>query len=444
MADNNSDSEDPTAAELLNQLDDISTGAPDEGEILDDAMLATDSITAVDEQAITADTITEATPTITAPTITAPPGSRKRGVATAARTTSSSKKKKASAQCRKGARVKIKRSLLFHVLEHDDQKEKLEGHSNSRNFFGTFLSGSGKTGCKIRFDDLPAGNQDVNVKRRNLITVLEDGEEEKEHDHTNQLAEELAETHPPTAAKEAPAKNSTDKLCALDAETIAAATVFGLKWGQGEDKVVNWKMLGDNEHITEDPLIIPDSVVHDSPACATELTDVTDLNKLFFDEFFPSVVGHAKIIDKFHADPRSPFHTAVKNDRIAFHDPEADDPDWTVKQACALMIAAASEIENGVENLWKRGPSGGRHDHPDFGKHMAINHFVTAFQSAAPCCWCDEKHWHVDKRDGTWDVFQPCLEKMNSRRAKLLATMLLTLDESMCGWRPKTSKFGFF
>ncbi len=88
--------------------------------------------------------------------------------------------------------------------------------------------------------------------------------------------------------------------------------------------------------------------------------------KLFFDEFFPSV--DAKIIDKFHADPRSPFHTAAKNDRIALHDPEADNPDWKVKQACTLMIAAASEIENGVENLWKCGPSGGRHDHPDFGK----------------------------------------------------------------------------
>jgi hypothetical protein len=161
MADNNSDGEDPATAELLNRLDDISTGAPDEGKILDDATLATDSTTAADEQeAITADTITEATP---APTITAPPGSRKRGVATAAGVTSSSKKKKASAQCRKGARVKIKRSLLFHILQHDDQKRKLEGCGNSRNFFGIILSGSGKTGCKIRFDDLPAGAQDVNA-----------------------------------------------------------------------------------------------------------------------------------------------------------------------------------------------------------------------------------------------------------------------------------------
>jgi hypothetical protein len=63
------------------------------------------------------------------------------------------------------------------------------------------------------------------------------------------------------------------------------------------------------------------------------------------------------------------------NDKIKFEDPEAEDPDWKVKQAYTLMIAAALEIENGVENMWKRGPSGGRHDYPDFGKYMPINHF---------------------------------------------------------------------
>jgi hypothetical protein len=65
----------------------------------------------------------------TAPSnLTTPPsnsgGSRKRGVATTARaSTSSTKKKKfAAAQCRKGARVKVTRSNLFHVLEHDEQR----------------------------------------------------------------------------------------------------------------------------------------------------------------------------------------------------------------------------------------------------------------------------------------------------------------------------------
>jgi hypothetical protein len=70
----------------------------------------------------------------TAPPIRATPPSnsgcsRKRGVATTAHaTTSSSKKKKVAAQCCKGARVKVTRSNLFHVLEHDEQRETLKGY----------------------------------------------------------------------------------------------------------------------------------------------------------------------------------------------------------------------------------------------------------------------------------------------------------------------------
>ena len=127
----------------------------------------------------------------------------------------------------------------------------------------------------------------------------------RKHDHTNQLAaEELAEIQAPSGRKGEPAKESTDSFCSLANETIATSKQFGLKWGKGDDEVINWKILPDNEHITDDPLLIPDSVEYASPACEIKLTEVTDLNALFFDEFFPSVVGHGKIIDEFHADPR--------------------------------------------------------------------------------------------------------------------------------------------
>jgi hypothetical protein len=53
-----------------------------------------------------------------------------------------------------------------------------------------------------------------------LITVLEDGEEEKEHDHINQLAEELAEARPQPAPKEAPAEESRNRLCALETDML--------------------------------------------------------------------------------------------------------------------------------------------------------------------------------------------------------------------------------
>jgi hypothetical protein len=73
------------------------------------------------------------------------------------------------------------------------------------------------------------------------------------------------------------------------------------------------------------------------------------------------------------------------NNKIQFKDTQAEFPDWKVKEAYTLMIAAALEIENGVHNCWKSGPSGGCHDYPDFGKYMPINHFKE-FQAAAPYC----------------------------------------------------------
>ena len=106
------------------------------------------------------------------------------------------------------------------------------------------------------------------------------------------------------------------------------------------------------------------------------------------------------------------------------------------------MIAAATEAEAGVENLWKKGPSGGRHEHPDFGQYISQKMFKL-FQAAAPYCWCDKSHWFEERRDKSWAIFEPCLNQYNSRRKNMLkAVLLLMLDESMSGWRPKTSRLG--
>jgi hypothetical protein len=112
------------------------------------------------------------------------------------------------------------------------------------------------------------------------------------------------------------------------------------------------------------------------------------LGNVFFTKFFPSFIGHAKIIDEYHADPRSPYYSTVNNDNIIFHDENAQDPDWKVQKAYLLLIAAASEVVNGMENLWKMGKSTGRRDYPNFGQYMPINYFK-AFVAAAAYCWAD-------------------------------------------------------
>jgi hypothetical protein len=112
-----------------------------------------------------------------------------------------------------------------------------------------------------------------------------------------------------------------------------------------------------------------------------------------------------------------------------------------VNQCYLLLIAAATEVVTGVENLWKSGPSTGRHNYPDFGQFIPKNYFK-AFCSAAPYAWADERYWYEDSRDVPWDVFLPCLDSFNEKRQRLIKTFLLLLDESMSGWWPKTTKFG--
>ena len=107
------------------------------------------------------------------------------------------------------------------------------------------------------------------------------------------------------------------------------------------------------------------------------------------------------------------------------------------------MIAGATENGTAVTNLWRPSPSAGRNDYPDFGQCLDLNVFK-AWESAIPFVWVeDESPWHGPKEHLTWAGFLPVLVKMNEQRKKLLAgLLLLLLDESMSGWRPKTSAKG--
>ena len=88
-------------------------------------------------------------------------------------------------------RVKVQRKSLFHILEHEEQKEVMKrDDGNSRNYYGKVLSGNGNQGYRIQFDELPVGMQIVHIKRRERITVVEDGEEEKMYDRELEECEE--------------------------------------------------------------------------------------------------------------------------------------------------------------------------------------------------------------------------------------------------------------
>jgi hypothetical protein len=279
-----------------------------------------------------------------------------------------------------------------------------------------------------------------------IIKPVDPSEEEQEFDHVPHDASNPSPEDDETATQRGSViENSTKDFCALPNDILADAKVFDYHYGPDNDEIIKWQILEDGCHIgpDEDFLVVPEaSAFKKAIAFDPADPDSCDYNKVFFDDFFPSIEGHARLMDEFYSDPSSPYYATVQADKIKFEDLESSEgPDVLVRIGYTLLIAAATEVHRGVDNLWKRGPSGGRHDYPDFGRYMQKNHF-RAFLAAAPYCWCDKKNWYLPRDEKNWSIFEPVLNQFNEKRRRLLKVVLLMLDESMSGWRPKTSKLG--
>ena len=59
---------------------------------------------------------------------------------------------------------------------------------------------------------------------------------------------------------------------------------------------------------------------------------------ILLDSFVPFSPGIAKVMDKYLSDERASYHETVESQGIKFDDPDADDPDWKVKQCIALLL----------------------------------------------------------------------------------------------------------
>jgi len=181
----------------------------------------------------------------------------------------------------------------------------------------------------------------VFIRRRNIIVVIEPGEEEVECDHINAdiNAEEFT-------TKKDKHKECIAKFCNMGDNEIKDATTFTLKDASNE---IVWNILPDGEAMHSDEI----NVNGETWKKIAEVDENANLNEIYFDHFFPCIKGHTKLIDEYHSSINSPYYSTVQHDNIKFYDPEADDPDYLVKIAYTIMIAAVSEVEQGADNLWK-------------------------------------------------------------------------------------------
>ena len=73
--------------------------------------------------------------------------------------------------------------------------------------------------------------------------------------------------------------------------------------------------------------------------------------------------------------------------------------------------------------------------------HSCRLHFKM-FLHGLPYLWADKKYWDIPPEDLPFDFIQPFVNEYNKNRTDMIHVLYLMLDESMSGWRPKTSKTG--
>ncbi len=211
------------------QKDDAANDSDDESIVVEpqDPTVAT-----VEQATPTNQSMTDAAASGEAETST---GQRKR-VAGRCTARQRSNKKTKTLQRKKGARIKVRRDNLFHLLLHQSQRDALAGFSNDYNVYGKILSGSGKQGYNISFDIFPSSHKEVVLRHTKVITPVEvvAGEELPEYDHENDPTR--LENPDPPSKKLGDQAQSAEAFCKLGDTSMKDAMEYMMKYGPGEEE----------------------------------------------------------------------------------------------------------------------------------------------------------------------------------------------------------------
>ncbi|KAG7356736.1 hypothetical protein IV203_001422 [Nitzschia inconspicua] len=92
---------------------------------------------------------------------------------------------------------------------------------------------------------------------------------------------------------------SIDEFCSFETDVIANAKTFDMRYDENSEEKVTWKILPDSEYATDDddPMIeYPKKASFNVDIDFGEMGSYNDLKDIFFEHFFPDVVGHAQLI----------------------------------------------------------------------------------------------------------------------------------------------------
>ena len=188
---------------------------------------------------------------------------------------------------------------------------------------------------------MPIGHQVVHKVKKDKLVFVNPGDKEPEIDMVETLADEeqddedkgdlsgVSDEDMETVLldlkkrEKPPLAECMREFCDQLTQSLKESKVFNMQWGKNETDKIEWRILMDSEHMDIGNLVVPSS------PSIKELNVLYDCSMVenFLALVFPSIAGHAKLIDKFHSNPRSSMYVTVKCEKIMFFNEASNDPD---------------------------------------------------------------------------------------------------------------------
>jgi hypothetical protein len=163
-------------------------------------------------------------------------------------------------------------------------------------FFGTVVvCGKSKNSWNVKWDILPVNNNTIQYMARTKLAVVGDGEEEKviadgtilnEVEYDSDKEEEAS---PTKSAK----KDREDFFCKMDATSLKVVESYTMRWGNGKEDVVVWRILKDGATLSfkEDTLVVPEKIEYNIELWEGRESELDDPSEFFFKYIFPDITG---------------------------------------------------------------------------------------------------------------------------------------------------------
>ncbi len=258
-----------------------------------------------------------------------------------------------------------KSQLISRVKQGDPQYDIIKRNGDGFRFYGSIVEADSRKGWWVcEYDLFPTEAKRLRISRNQCTTVRDGDDEPQHHPRNDKIAQAIADIEvleesdaedfdlvlhdsdddieeEDGANKPKKKKKVTRKLQSLNSflnmsdDGVLDATTFDHYWGEGDNDFIRWEILKEGEEISEDVMKHPPPTSQFSINIPwTPTISRNDYFQIFYDHFFPSLVGKAALLDKYLSSERCSAYLTVQHDKIKFHRPDHPDPDFLVSTTC--------------------------------------------------------------------------------------------------------------